>query len=55
MGQAERTTKLELDLRERGQGGANTEKRRYLEAMRRGPFTSPSSWLIQQNSWKRCR
>jgi hypothetical protein len=34
MGQAERTTKLELDLGEREQGGANTEKRRYLEATR---------------------
>ena len=34
MGQAERTTKLELDLGEREQGGANSEKRRYLEATR---------------------
>jgi hypothetical protein len=34
MGQAERTTQLELDLGEREQGGANTKKRRYLEATR---------------------
>lgn len=34
MGQAERTTKLELDLSHREQGGTNTEKRRYLEATR---------------------
>src|SRR5215469_8854125 len=31
MGQAERTTKLRLDLGEREQGGANHEKRTYLE------------------------
>ncbi len=31
MGQAERTTKLRLDLGEREQGGANQEKRKYLE------------------------
>jgi len=35
MGQAERTTKLELDLSHREQGGANSQKRRYLEATRR--------------------
>jgi hypothetical protein len=34
MGQAERTTQLKLDLGEREQGGANTKKRRYLEATR---------------------
>ena len=32
MGQATRTTKLLLDLSERGQGGANTEKRAALDA-----------------------
>src|SRR5258708_10921148 len=31
MGQSARTTKLLLDLSDRGQGGANREKRRYLE------------------------
>jgi IS605 OrfB family transposase len=31
MGQAQRTTKLLFDLARRDQGGANTEKRRYLE------------------------
>ena len=31
MGQAVRTTKLLLDLSERGSGGANSRKRRYLE------------------------
>ena len=31
MGQAERTTKLRLDLGEREQGGANHVKRTYLE------------------------
>ena len=34
MGQAQRTTKLELDLGERDQQGANTRKQRYLEATR---------------------
>ena len=34
MGRAERTTKLELDLGERDQGGANTLKQSYLEASR---------------------
>jgi putative transposase len=34
MGQAERTSRLELDLSDREQGGANTQKRRYLEATR---------------------
>jgi IS605 OrfB family transposase len=34
MGQAERTTKLELDLGERDQGGANPLKQSYLEATR---------------------
>jgi IS605 OrfB family transposase len=34
MGQAERTTKLDLDFSRREQGGANTQKRRYLEATR---------------------
>lgn len=32
MGQVERTTKLELDLGSREQGGANSEKRGYLQA-----------------------
>ena len=32
MGQAQRTTKLELDLGSREQGGANSKKRGYLEA-----------------------
>jgi IS605 OrfB family transposase len=32
MGQATRTTKLALDLRHRAQGGANTDKRAFLEA-----------------------
>ncbi len=32
MGQAIRTTKLSLDLRKRGEGGANSGKRAYLEA-----------------------
>jgi hypothetical protein len=31
MGQATRTTKLELDLGKRTQGGANTSKQAYLE------------------------
>ena len=31
MGQTARTTKLLLDLRARDQGGANSNKRRYLE------------------------
>ena len=31
MGQTARTTKLLLDLSEREQGGANRDKRRYLE------------------------
>src|SRR5258708_39027643 len=31
MRQSARTTKLLLDLSDRGQGGANREKRRYLE------------------------
>src|SRR5260370_3525026 len=31
MGQTARTTKLILDLRARDQGGANSNKRRYLE------------------------
>src|SRR5215469_8474390 len=34
MGQAERTSKLELDLSSRKQGGINTRKRSYLEATR---------------------
>ena len=34
MGQAERTTKLELDLASREQGGINTLKRSYLQATR---------------------
>jgi IS605 OrfB family transposase len=34
MGQAKRTTTLVLDLSDREQGGANTQKRRYLEATR---------------------
>ena len=34
MGQAERTSKLELDLSSREQGGVNTLKRSYLEATR---------------------
>ena len=33
MGQASRTTKLLLDLSDRGDGGANTSKRVYLEEM----------------------
>ena len=32
MGQATRTTKLQLDLGERKRGGANTEKRAALDA-----------------------
>src|SRR5260370_14952790 len=32
MGQATRTTKLPLDLSQRTQGGANTDKRAFLEA-----------------------
>jgi hypothetical protein len=35
MGQVERTTKLELDLGSREQGGANSEKRGYLQATKR--------------------
>ena len=31
MGQASRTTKLLLDLSDRGEGGANSSKRAYLE------------------------
>ncbi|HEX6478607.1 MAG TPA: transposase [Ktedonobacteraceae bacterium] len=34
MGQAERTTKLQLDLGKRDQGGANREKHHYLETTR---------------------
>src|SRR5215469_18079199 len=34
MGQAERTTKLSLDLASREQGGINTLKRSYLQATR---------------------
>ena len=34
MGQAERTSKLELDLSSREQGGINTLKRSYLQATR---------------------
>ena len=32
MGQATRTTKLPLDLSQRTQGGANTDKRAFLDA-----------------------
>jgi hypothetical protein len=34
MGQAERTTKLELDLSDREHGGANIQKRGYLQSTR---------------------
>jgi hypothetical protein len=55
MGQATRTTKLLLDLGNRRQGGANTEKRAALDATRevlnqaRADLTSIFFWRMPTN------
>ena len=41
MGQASRTTKLLLDLSDRGEGGANTSKRAYLRRNGQDPGRGP--------------
>jgi hypothetical protein len=58
MGQASRTTKLLLDLGNRTQGGANTEKRAALDATRevlnqaRADLTSIFFWRMP-TSWQK--
>ena len=56
MGQASRTTKLLLDLGNRGQGGANSEKRAALDAtaevltQARADLTSTFFWRMPKSS-----